>query len=81
MSGFGQTDPVRKQAGGRGSSGPLLANASDPIRMGLESDRACFTGVMQSESEYFIVPVQVYREIFLAVHNNKQDKQQTNIFK
>ena len=28
VSGLGQTDPVRKQAGEQGSSGPLLANAS-----------------------------------------------------
>ena len=32
-SGFGQTDPVRKQAGAQASSGPLLASASVPIRI------------------------------------------------
>ena len=32
VSGFGQTDPVRKQAGVQESSGPLLANASQLIR-------------------------------------------------
>ena len=41
MSGFGQTDPARKQAGVQESSGPLLANASQPIRTGCESDPAC----------------------------------------
>ena len=34
VSGFGQTDPVRIQAGVRQSSGPLPANASQPIRTG-----------------------------------------------
>ena len=34
VSGFGQTDPVRKQAGVQESSGPLLAKASGPIRIG-----------------------------------------------
>ena len=33
VSGFGQTDPVRVQAGVRESSGLLLANASGPIRI------------------------------------------------
>ena len=37
---FGQTDPVRKQAGVQESSGPLLANAAEPIRIGCESDAA-----------------------------------------
>ena len=32
VSGSGQTDPVRKQANVQDSSGPLLANASQPIR-------------------------------------------------
>ena len=41
LSGFGQTDPVRKQAGVQETSGPLLANASKPIRTGCESDPAC----------------------------------------
>ena len=41
MSGFGQTDPVRKQAGVQQSSGPLPANASQPIRTGCEGDPAC----------------------------------------
>ena len=44
VSGFGQTDPVRKQAGVQESSGPLLANASQPIRTGSESDPACLLG-------------------------------------
>ena len=41
---FGQTDPVRKPAGEQESSGPLLANASQPIRTGYESDPACLLG-------------------------------------
>ena len=32
VSSFGQKDPVRKQAGVLESSGPVLANASEPIR-------------------------------------------------
>ena len=44
VSGFGQTDPVRKLAGVQQSSGPLLANASQPIRTGCESDPACLLG-------------------------------------
>ena len=42
VSGFGQTDPVRKQAGVQESSGPLLASASQPVRTG--SDPACLLG-------------------------------------
>ena len=34
VSGFGQTDPVRKLASVKESSGPLLANASELIRIG-----------------------------------------------
>ena len=33
MSGFGQTDPVRKQAGVQESAGEILAYASEPIRI------------------------------------------------
>ena len=44
VPGFTQTDPVRKQAGVQESSGPLLANASKPIRTGCESDPACLLG-------------------------------------
>ena len=40
-SGFVQTDPVRKQAGVPESSGPFLANASEPIRIGCKLDPAC----------------------------------------
>ena len=36
VSSFGQKDPVRKQAGVLESSGPVLANASEPIRTGCE---------------------------------------------
>jgi len=36
VSGLGQTDPVRKQANVQESSGPLLANVSEPIRTGCE---------------------------------------------
>ena len=39
-SGFGQTDPVRKQTDVQDSSGPLLTNASEPIGIGCESDPA-----------------------------------------
>ena len=45
VSGFSQTDPVRKQTGVHESSGPLLANVSQPIRTGCESDPACLLGV------------------------------------
>ena len=45
VSGFDQTDPVRKQAGVQESSGPLLANASQPIRTGCESDLAHLRGL------------------------------------
>ena len=38
VPGFGQTDPVRKQANVQESSGPLLANAFQPIRTVCESD-------------------------------------------
>ena len=41
VSGFGQTDPVRKQASVQESSGPLLAKAFRPIRTG----SGMFTGV------------------------------------
>ena len=34
VSGFGQTDPVRKQAGVQESSGPLLANVAESILIG-----------------------------------------------
>ena len=44
VSAFGQTDPVRKKASVQESSGPLLANASQPIRTGCESDPACLLG-------------------------------------
>ena len=40
VSGFGQTGPVKKQAGVHKLSGPLLANASKPIRIRCESDPA-----------------------------------------
>ena len=44
VSGLGQTDPVRKQASVQESSGLLLANASQSIRTGYESDPACLLG-------------------------------------
>ena len=44
VSAFGQTDPVRKQFGVQESSSPLLANASQPIRTGCQSDPACLLG-------------------------------------
>ena len=49
VSGFGQTDPVQKEPGVQESSGPLLANASQPIRTGCESDPACLLGVVLSK--------------------------------
>ena len=48
VSCFGQTDPVRKQAGVQESSGPLLANASQSSRTGCESDLACLLGKLPS---------------------------------
>ena len=42
---LGPTDPVRKQAGVQESSGPLLANSSQPIRTGCESDPVCLLGL------------------------------------
>ena len=42
---FCQTDPVRKQANVQEWSGPLLADASQPIRTGCESDQACLLGL------------------------------------
>ena len=45
VSGFGQTDPFRKQAGVQESSGQLLAKASGPIRIGCGSDPVCLLGV------------------------------------
>ena len=45
VSGFGLTDSVRKQAGVQDSSGPFLANASEPIRIGCESDPSCLLGI------------------------------------
>ena len=45
VPGLGRTDPVRKQADVQESSGPLLANASQPIRIGCESDPACLLGL------------------------------------
>ena len=44
VSGVGQTDPIQKQTGMHQSSGPLLANASEPIWIGCESDPACLLG-------------------------------------
>ena len=44
MSGFGQTDPVRKQANVQEPSGSLLVNAAKPIRTGCESDPAYLLG-------------------------------------
>ena len=44
VSGFGRTDPVRKQAGVQQSPGPLLANVSEPTRIGCESDTASLLG-------------------------------------
>ena len=40
VSGFGQTDPVRKRANVQESSGPLLAKASQSMLPGCESDPA-----------------------------------------
>ena len=48
VSGFGQTDPVWKQAGVQKSSSPLLADASKPIRVRCELDPACLLGCLSS---------------------------------
>ena len=48
VSGFGEMDPVRKQAGEQQSSGPLPANASTLIRTGCESDPACLLGMLHN---------------------------------
>ena len=50
MSGFGQTDPVRKQAGVRESSGPFPAIASQPMWIG----SGMFTGVSLRKSSPWI---------------------------
>ena len=50
VSDFGQMDPVWKQANVQESSGPLLANVSQPNRTGRESDPACFLDYFVSES-------------------------------
>ena len=44
VSGFGQTDPVRKQASPQESCSPLLANATEPTQTGCKSDAACLLG-------------------------------------
>ena len=44
MPGFGQTDPVRKQANVQESSGQFVADASQPIWPGCELDPACLLG-------------------------------------
>ena len=44
VSGFGQTDPVRKQTAAQESSGPPLANASELIWFGCEWDPSCLLG-------------------------------------
>ena len=41
-------DPVRKQVGVQGSYGLLLANASEPIRIGCKSDPACLVACLLS---------------------------------
>ena len=46
VSGFGQTDLVRKQASVQESFGPLLANTSNPVWIGCGSDPACLLGVV-----------------------------------
>ena len=45
---FYQTDPVHKQAGVQESAGPLLANVSEPIRFGCETEPACLLGMSQA---------------------------------
>ena len=54
VSGFGQTDPARKQSGVQEPSGPLLANASQPILIGCESNPACLLGIYL---KYMYMPV------------------------
>ena len=74
VSEFGQTDPAQKQAGVQKSSGPHLANASQPIRTGCESDPACLLGVVLSRIFKRMVPVDYsyqskknYQEPFLLL--------------
>ena len=44
MSGFGEMELVKKQAGVQESSGPFVANASEPIQIGCESDLSFLLG-------------------------------------
>ena len=67
MSGFGQTDPVQKQAGVQESSGPLLANASQPIRTGGELDPACLLGSYLEKKGLLFLSVFVLNTIFLLL--------------
>ena len=67
MSGFGQTDPVRKQAGVQESSGPLMASASKPIRTGCESDPACLLGSVSKLECIIIIIMYIYYALINAL--------------
>ena len=49
VSGFGQTDPIWKQASVQESSGPLLANASKPFWIRRRSDPAYLLGIQNKK--------------------------------
>ena len=51
VSGVGQTDTGRKQAGVQESSGPLLAIASQPIRVRMRIGSGMFTGLVGALSQ------------------------------
>ena len=55
VSGFGQMDTVRKHAGVQESSGPLLANASELIRIRCGLDPACLLGILLIMNLLFMV--------------------------
>ena len=54
VSGFGQMDTVRKHAWVQESSGPLLANASEPIRIRCGLDPACLLGILLTRNLLFV---------------------------
>ena len=66
-SGLGQTDLVWKQAYVQESSGPLLANASQPIWTGSELDPACFLG-MKAPYNTFIKCFSQFSNMWHAAH-------------
>ena len=53
VSGFSQRDSVWKQASVQESSGPLLANASEPIWTGCKLDLACLLGKLRQGHDFY----------------------------